>query len=68
MIDLIMDISDKTKYLAINANIEAVNAAGRGFTVVANEIKALPNQTKDPKNLAVKSRKFRPQRCKLTRI
>lgn len=45
--DAIASISDKTSLLALNATIEAARAgdAGKGFTVVANEIKELSRQT-----------------------
>jgi methyl-accepting chemotaxis protein len=45
--ELIASIAGRTKLLAINATIEASRAAegGRGFIVVANEIKALASQT-----------------------
>ncbi|MDC7220703.1 MAG: methyl-accepting chemotaxis protein [Spirochaetales bacterium] len=47
IINLISDISEKTNVLSINARIEAARAgaSGKGFTVVANEIKNLSEQT-----------------------
>lgn len=47
IIQIVKDISSQTKLLALNANIEAsrAGASGKGFIVVASEIRELSNQT-----------------------
>lgn len=49
IIEVIKSISDQTSLLSLNASIEAarVGEAGKGFAVLANEIKKLSEQSKE---------------------
>jgi methyl-accepting chemotaxis protein len=47
VVSLITNISEKTSLLTLNATMEAVRvgSAGKGFSVVASDVKNLANQT-----------------------